>query len=128
MNKFQFMGKVTNPKDGDPLRIGNDKKGNLYCAFTLAVYDSFRKESDFFNVIAFGKQAEICEKFLNAGSWVGITGRMKNRHRKDEKSGYSYTEQAFVVENITLPPRGTDLNGDNQRTGATPPPQQYGGL
>jgi len=115
-----MMGKVCKPKDRSPVLVGRDSKENLWAQFSLAVYDSWKKESDFFNLVAFGKQAEIIEKFLNGGMWLGVSGRMKNKYRQDKDSGMTYCETSFIVEAITLPPKSdTHLAGDLERRDPT---------
>jgi single-strand DNA-binding protein len=65
--------------------------------FTVAVNDTFSKEdrADFIRVTAFGKQAEIIERYLKKGSKVGIEGRWK--HDSYEKDGQRiYTDEVIA--------------------------------
>jgi len=102
---FIMMGKVTQPKTGPAVHTSLDRNGNPVTKFTIAVYDTFRKESDFFRVVAFGKQAEIADKYIKAGMFLGVRGTVKNNTVKDDQSGKQYYQMSFQVERFTFAPR-----------------------
>ena len=48
-------------------------------SFSIAVdRQTKEKKTDFFNITAFGKTAELCMKFLGKGKLVAIQGRIEN--------------------------------------------------
>lgn len=52
------------------------------------------KKTDFFNITAFGKTAELCERFLGKGKLVAVKGRIENDTY--EKNG----EKKFITKII----------------------------
>ena len=48
--------------------------------------------ADFIDVTAFGKTAEIIERFFTKGRWIGVQGRIQNNNytNKDGVTVYTY--------------------------------------
>ena len=66
---------------------------------TLAVKREFKKdETDFVNYTAFGKTAELLEKYTQKGSKLLIRGRLQIG--SDEKDGVKRQTADVIVENI----------------------------
>ena len=66
---------------------------------TLAVKREFKKdETDFVNYVAFGKSAELLEKYTQKGSKLLIQGRLQIGSY--EKDGIKRSPADVVVENI----------------------------
>ena len=66
---------------------------------TLAVKREFKKdETDFVNYVAFGKSAELLEKYTQKGSKLLIQGRLQIGSY--EKDGIKRSTADVVVENI----------------------------
>ena len=67
--------------------------GKIFCRFRIAV-DRHKKSdgtatTDFFTCVAWGKVAEILEKWLNKGDALEIIGRIENaNYELDEKKHY----------------------------------------
>ena len=79
MNKVILMGRLTR----DAEMFGQKSK---VARFTLAVDRSYGEdETDFFNCVSFGKQAEFVEKFLKKGIKVLVTGRLQNNSYEDKQ-------------------------------------------
>ncbi len=132
MNNFQFIGVVCKGNEDRPaLDIRTSDKGTTICVFTLAVYDSYQKSNDFHRITAFGKQAEIIEKYVNPGDQVGVQGRVKDYKYKSKKDGNDRYEKSFIMEKLTLPKR-EDARPAQERyqapsqQGVVTPPQQSG--
>ena len=86
----------------------NTKGKTTYCRNAVAVKRMYDKsKTDFFNIIAFNKTAEIMEQYLDKGSQVAIEGRMEST----SKDGKVYWD--LVVENITLLDRANSNNNNN---------------
>ena len=97
MNKFQFMGRLTR----DP-EIRSTTTGTQVAAFSLAVNRRFTSQSgerqtDFFNLTAFGKTAEFCSKYFRKGAQVLVEGRIQNRTWEDTNGQKRYATD-FIVE------------------------------
>lgn len=69
--------------------------------FSLAVKRPYKKDvTDFFNVIAWNKQAEVLSSYVKKGNEVGISGHLENRSY--EKDGQKRYVTEVVVEKVHL--------------------------
>ena len=59
------------------------------------------KETYWHNLVAWGKTAEIAEKYLNKGSEVAIEGKLTNRSYNDKDGVKKYITE-IVVSDILL--------------------------
>ena len=93
MNKTILMGRLTR----DAELFGQKTK---VARFTLAVDRNYGEdETDFFNCVSFGKQAEFVEKYLKKGTKVLITGRLQNNSYED-KQGNKVTTTQIITEDV----------------------------
>lgn len=93
MNKTILMGRLTR----DAELFGQKTK---VARFTLAVDRNYGEdETDFFNCVSFGKQAEFVEKYLKKGTKVLITGRLQNNSYED-KQGNKVTSTQIITEDV----------------------------
>ena len=93
MNKVIVMGRLTR----EPEMFGQKSK---FARFCLAVDRSYGEdETDFFNCVSFGKQAEFVEKYLKKGIKVLVTGRLQNNSFED-KQGNKVTSTQIITEEI----------------------------
>lgn len=100
--------------------VSEPAAGFKVCKFPLAV-NRFTKNSDgddveevsFFDVEAYGKTAEICEKQSTKGRGIRVVGRLKqNRWKNSDGKGVS---RIFVVaEHVEFKPK---LNFENSEKG-----------
>lgn len=87
MNKAILIGNLTK----DP-ELSTTQSGINYCRFTIGVTraKSRDKETDFINITAWQKTAELCVQFLKKGSKVAIDGRIEvSSYSKDDELRYS---------------------------------------
>lgn len=92
MNKVILMGRLTkNPE----VRTSGETKVSRY---TLAVDRRFSKDeqTDFINIVCFGKSAEFAEKYFKKGMKVLVTGRIQTGSY--EKDGQRIYTTDIVVE------------------------------
>ena len=93
MNKVILMGRLTR----DVEMYGQKSKVARFC---LAVDRSYGEdETDFFNCVSFGKQAEFVEKYLKKGTKILISGRLQNNTYED-KQGNKVTSTQIITEEI----------------------------
>jgi single-strand DNA-binding protein len=85
-------------------RIYTDQSGNK------------QQNVEFHNVVAFGKLADICSRYLTKGKMVLIEGRIQTRSWQDQSGNKRYRTE-IVAENMQMGPRGGDSGT------AVPPPQ-----
>ena len=99
MNKFEFLGRLTK----DPEVRYTSGNNTQVTTFTIAVNRRFvaqggERQSDFFNLTAFGKTAEFCAKYFKKGQQVLVTGRIQNRSWDDATTGQKRYATDFIVE------------------------------
>jgi single-strand DNA-binding protein len=61
-----------------------------------------RSETEWFNVVAWGKLAEICNQYLVKGQQVYIEGRLQTRKWEDEEGNRRSTVEIHANEMIML--------------------------
>lgn len=80
--------------------------------------------ADFIDVVAFGKTAELLERFFTKGKWIGVQGRLQNNNYTDKNGVKHYTYQV-AADRIDF----VGSKGDNEGTRPQEPQQpQYDGF
>ena len=112
-NKVVLIGRLT--KDPE-LRYTNN---NIpVCSFTLAVNRPFAsnnqdKNADFFNCVAWRKQAENISRYVSKGSMVAIDGRLQTRDYMDEKINARRYITEVVCDSVTFLDTKSQRNDNN---------------
>ena len=103
-NKVQLIGHVGNQPDTRTTEAG--KKWSRFSVATNEVYRNAQgekvTETQWHNLIAWGKVAEIAEKFLHKGSEVAIEGKLINRSYTDKEGVKKYVTEVQVNEVLLL--------------------------
>ena len=84
MNAVTLIGRLTRDPE---VRYTQDQMAiaRFSVAIDRPVTAGKEKQTDFPNVVVFGKQAENCERFLSKGRLVGIQGRIQTgSYTKDD--------------------------------------------
>ena len=110
MNKVIFMGRLV----ADP-EFSQTQGGKSVCKFRIAVdrafqKDSQEKQSDFFQLVAFGKTAEFVSKYFTNGKPAIIEGRIQNNNFQGKDGKMQYHNQLIadsVMFTLSDPTRGT---------------------
>jgi single-strand DNA-binding protein len=121
MNKVVLIGRLT--KDVEVRYTTNEK---IVAMFSLAVNRDFKNqkgeyEADFFNIVMWGKPAELAGNTLKKGSKIAIDGRIQNRsyEAKDGTkryvteiiaNGFEYLEKREQPKDMAS--MGTDVTKD----------------
>lgn len=99
-NSVRLMGNL-----GKEPVIKNLSNGGKLATFSLATKsyskdkDGNRKEeTDWHNLVVWGKQAEIAEKYLTKGSQIAIEGMLKSRKYTDSEGHDKYITEVVVNE------------------------------
>jgi single-strand DNA-binding protein len=71
------------------------------------------EESEWFNVVAWGNLAEICNQYLSKSQQVFVEGRLQTRGWEDEDGKKHYRTELVASEMIVL--------GERRGTSAPPP-------
>lgn len=95
MNDVTLIGNL----GGDPeLRYTNG--GAAVCNFKLATNERFtdkdgnkQEQTEWHRIVVWGKQAEVCEKYLSKGKQVAIKGQIKTREWEDKDGNRRYTTE-----------------------------------
>lgn len=101
---FKIYGTGNLTKDPEKLNIEKDA-----CKFTIAVNETYTREDgtrpvQYFNVVAWGKLAENCLKYLKKGSKISLYGNPQNRsYEKDGETKYIFEIVATDIEFIGTP-------------------------
>lgn len=93
MNEVNLIGRLTR----DP-EVRYTQNNMAVARFSIAI-DRMKDGTDFPSIVAFGKTAENCEKYLTKGRQVGITGRIQTgSYEKDGRKIYTTDVVASRVE------------------------------
>ncbi|QDO93305.1 single-stranded DNA-binding protein [Formosa sediminum] len=102
-NKVQLIGNLGN----DP-EIINLESGNVLAKFSLATNESYKNKSgekvtdtQWHNVVAWGKTAKLIENYLTKGKEVAIEGKLTSRSY-DTKEGEKRYITEVVCDEIVL--------------------------
>ncbi|QQS50314.1 MAG: single-stranded DNA-binding protein [Bacteroidota bacterium] len=107
-NKVQLIGHL----GGDPevKQLENGKKMARFSLATNQMYFDQKGEkvedTQWHNIVAWGKDAELVEKFLAKGSYVTLEGRLVYRSYED-KQGQKRTITEIVLNDLLLPPKNS---------------------
>ncbi len=101
LNQCQFIGRLG--KDPD---IKSTSNGNSVANFSIAVGDDYKTKSgekveqtEWVNLFAFGRLAEIIGEYLHKGSKVYVSGKMKTeKYEKDGIDRWSTKVQVFDLQ------------------------------
>ena len=103
-NKVQLTGNLGNAPEVKTL-----ESGKKMARFSVATNESYRNakgekvtETQWHNLIAWGKVAEIVEKFLTKGKEVAIEGKLINRSYNDKEGNKKYVTEIQVNELLLL--------------------------
>ena len=106
LNKVFVLGNLTADPIARALPSGQSVV-NFGLATNRIFYDKDRQkqqQTEFHNIVAFGRIAEIAQQYLKKGSMVLIEGRIQTRSWQDS-SGNKRTRTEIITERLQLGPR-----------------------
>lgn len=99
-NKVQLIGNLGNNPE-----IKTLDGGKKMAKFSVATNEAYRNakgekitETQWHNLVAWGRVAEIAEKYLSKGSEVAIEGKLTNRSYNDKDGNKKYITEIQVNE------------------------------
>lgn len=105
LNKVMLYGNLTRDPEVRALPNG----GNV-CSFGLATNRVYKKadgskqeETEFHNIVTFGRLADTCGQYLKKGSAAYVEGRLKTRSWEGEKGKQYKTE--IIADAVQFGPR-----------------------
>lgn len=123
INRVILTGRLTR----DP-EVKQTNSGSSLCRVNLAVSRQFKnkqtgeRESDFFSLILWGKQAENFASFTHKGSLVGIDGELRNNNYTNQNGQEMRSVEVNVSSFALLEPR--NQGGQNYQQAPQPNYQQ----
>ena len=103
-NKVQLIGNL-----GGTPEIKNTETGKKLARFSVATNEVYRNakgdkvtETQWHNLVAWGKVADIAEKYLTKGAEVCIEGKLINRSYTDKDGNKKYITEVQVNEVLML--------------------------
>lgn len=103
MNRVIFVGNIASD-----VETRTTNSGKTCALFRLAVQrirsnKDGKREADFFPVVAWGKTAELCVRFLSKGRKVAIDGRLQTRSY-DAQDGSRRHVTEIIAEQVEFLP------------------------
>lgn len=103
-NRVQLIGHV-----GAAPEMKEFEKGKKMARISLATNETYKNnsgdkvtETQWHNLVAWGKMAEIAEKYLEKGSEVAVEGRLVTRNYQDKDGVKKYFTEIQVNELLML--------------------------
>jgi len=103
-NKVQLIGNLGNAPE-----VKNTEAGKKLVKFSMATNETYYNakgekvtETQWHNLIAWGKVADIAEKYLSKGTEVAIEGKLINRNYMDKEGNKKYVTEIQVHELLLL--------------------------
>jgi len=107
-NKVQLIGHL-----GKNPEIKTLESGKKLAKFSLATNDTYKNakgekttDTEWHNIIAWNKTAELAEMFLEKGKEVAIEGKLTTRSWDDEKGNKKYITEIVCNEILFLGSKG----------------------
>lgn len=114
MNKVIIMGRLTREPEA---RFSAGDNPIEIVRFTLAVDRKYKKDgeltADFISCIAFGKTAEVIEKYVHQGNKIAVEGRWQTGSYTNKDGVKIYTNDC-MVESIDFCESKGSQNNDSQ--------------
>ena len=103
-NKVQLIGNLGNSPE-----IVNLESGKKLAKFSIATNETYKntqgekvQDTQWHNLVAWGKTAEIIEKYTAKGSEIAIEGKLTSRSYDDKEGVKRYTTEVVVSEVLML--------------------------
>ncbi|MWW26035.1 single-stranded DNA-binding protein [Algibacter lectus] len=107
-NKVQLIGNVGNEPD-----ITNLESGKKVAKFSIATNESYKDSkgekvtnTQWHNIVAWGKIAEIVEKYVGKGKEVALEGKLTSRSYETKEGEKRYVTEVVVDEILLLGIKG----------------------
>jgi len=130
LNQCNFIGRLSKPPESRFL-----PSGEAVANFSIAVGDDYKdkqgqkvEQTEWVNISAFGKLAEICSEYLKKGSKVYVSGKMNTRKWQDQNGQDRYSTGIKLKEMIMLDSKDSNQGEPAQRNNFSSAPQQPSGV
>ena len=103
-NKVQLIGNLGNAPE-----IINLESGKKLAKFSLATNENYKNaqgekqtETQWHNIVAWNKTAELIEKYVEKGREIAIEGKLTSRSYDDKDGNKRYVTEIIVSELLLL--------------------------
>ncbi|MFV0265577.1 MAG: single-stranded DNA-binding protein [Draconibacterium sp.] len=103
-NSVRLLGHL-----GDDPKVRKLGSGKTVANFSIATNEIYRdnngekkSETTWHRLVAWGKQAEIAEKYLKKGSEISIEGKLTNRTYDDKNGEKQYITEIVINQMLML--------------------------
>ncbi|MGB5822388.1 MAG: single-stranded DNA-binding protein [Saonia sp.] len=103
-NYVHLLGNI-----GDEPKVTNLEGGKKVARFPLATNENYKnaqgdkvQSTDWHTIVAWGKTAEIVEKYAHKGKQVAIVGKLKTRTYTEPKEGNERYVTEIIADEILL--------------------------
>ncbi|MEL6987969.1 MAG: single-stranded DNA-binding protein [Bacteroidota bacterium] len=110
-NQVQLIGHL-----GKDPQMTTFDSGSVLTKFSLATNDYYKKDGErqkqtqWHNLVVWGKRAEAANTYLKKGSYVAISGKLEHRQYKDKEGQNRYVTEIKVNDFVMLDKKDkTDL-------------------
>src|SRR3989304_1636126 len=105
LNKVFLIGNLT--RDPETRALPSGQSVTSFSIATNRVYKKDgkqEKQTEFHNIVAFGRLAEICSQYLTRGKMILVEGRLVNRNW-EAKDGTKKNRTEIIMENMQVGPQ-----------------------
>lgn len=127
LNKAFIFGNLTRDPELRALPSGMN-----VCSFSIATNRVFtgkdgkrQEQTDFHNIVVFGRQADTVNQYLKKGSSAFVEGRIQTRSW--EKDGAKQYRTEIVADRVQFGPRGSGSGQGSGRRDEAPQEETSGG-
>ncbi len=121
-NKAIILGNLT--RDPESRTLPSGQSVTTFSVATNRIYTdksgAKQQNTEFHNVVAFGKLADICSRYLNKGKMVLVEGPIQTRSWQSQE-GFKRYRTEIIIENMQLGPRAGGGGGETGPVAAAQP-------
>lgn len=119
MNNVNLQGRITRD-----IELKYTGSGTAVTSFSIAVDRPFKnaqgeRETDFINIVAWRKTAELISNHFNKGDGIIIQGRIQVRDYQNNEGRKVYVTEV-VADNFTFPIQNKQQNNQSRKQNETP--------
>lgn len=125
LNKVFLIGNLTRDPETRAL-----PSGQSVTSFGIATNRMYKrdgkqeKQTEFHNIVAFGRLAEIASQYLTRGKMVYVEGRLQTRNW-DAKDGTKKNRTEVIMESMQMGPKiGGSFTGPEEKPTASNPKEE----
>ena len=99
LNRCEFIGRLGRDPES---RFSPD--GMQIVSFSIAVGRKYKdkEETEWVNIVAFGKLAEICAEYLSKGKQIYVAGRMNTQKYQDKETGKDRYSTRIIADQLQM--------------------------